>query len=150
MLPAVEWYDWLLFLHVAAATSLVAGVVLLTAILLEVRRGTAGSLLVRASSLAEMLWNVGGITVLIFGIWLAIHGTPENYDFFEGWIIAAIVLWVIASAVGGPLTKAYREARGAPGQPLTVPAERLTLLTAVMAVATLALLVVMIYKPGAG
>ena len=157
----MEWYDWLLFLHVASAFILVAGVVLLVAVLLESRREGGGSFLLRrVSPLAEMLWNVGGVTVLVFGIWLALHGTPQDYDFFDGWIILAIVLWMIASAAGGPVTKAYRHARtgaaergegavAAGAGPVAVADQRAVLLHTVMAVATAALLFVMIYKPGA-
>ena len=152
----MEWYDWLLFLHVAAAFMTVAGTFLLIAVLLESRKDGRVSLLVRVSPLAEMLWNIGGITVLIFGIWLALKDTPQDYEIFDGWIVAAIVLWLIASAAGGPITRAYREARtavaGRGGDAGTASAidQRLVALHVVMAVAVTALLVVMIYKPGAG
>jgi Predicted integral membrane protein (DUF2269) len=153
----VDWYDWLLFLHVAAAFVLVTGVVLAVAVLLEARREGGGSFLLRrVSPLAELLWNVGGITVLVFGVWLAIHGTPQDYDILDGWIVAAIVLWLIASGAGGPIVKAYREARSRVGSAgpdnatLAVASRRVLLLHAVLVVATAALLFVMIYKPGAG
>lgn len=152
----MEWYDWLLFLHVASAFILVAGVVLAIAILFEARREGGGSFLLRrVSPLAEMLWNIGGVTVLIFGIWLAIHGTPSDYDIFDGWIILAVVLWLIASAAGGPIVRVYRKARagvataGPDNAAVAVADQRMVLLHTVMAVAVAALLFVMIYKPGA-
>jgi hypothetical protein len=152
----MEWYDWLLFLHVTAAFLTVSGVFLLIAVLLDMRKGGRASLLVRVSPLAEMLWNIGGITVLIFGIWLALHDTPQDYEIFDGWIIAAVVLWLIASAAGGPITQAYRQARMAVvqrgGDAGTASAidQRIVVLHVVMAIAVAALLYVMIYKPGAG
>ena len=42
---------------------------------------------------------------IIFGIWLAL--SVGNYDIWDGWIIAAIVLWAIAGATGGRAGKEY-------------------------------------------
>jgi hypothetical protein len=144
--------ETLLFLHLLAAFATVASIVVFVAVLLGTRRaGSAAEALplLRLSSVAALLWNVGGITVLIFGVWLALDAA--QYDILDGWILAAIVLWVIASAAGGPLTRGYRDALGAGGEAAlaSVRTQRTVLLHAVMAVATLALLVVMIYKPGA-
>jgi hypothetical protein len=86
---------------------------------------------------ALVLWNAGGIGVLLFGIWLALE--VDGYELWDGWIIAAIVLWLVASGAGGGLSRAVRE-----GTP-----DRSGLLLAVMAVATFVLLIDMIYKPGA-
>jgi uncharacterized membrane protein len=131
-------YDWLLFLHVLAAFALVSGVVAYVAIVVgaggdEVRRTLA------APALA--LWNVGGIGVLVLGIALAVDA--DAYALWDGWIVAAIVLWLIASAAGGPLSRGLRDEAAA------VDARRARLLLAVMAAATLALLIDMIFKPGA-
>jgi uncharacterized membrane protein len=129
--------EWLLFFHVLAAFLTVAAVVLYLTILVG-----GGASLRRLSGPATLLWNVGGIGVLVLGIWLAID--IDGYKVWDGWIIAAILLWVIASAAGGPLGRDYREAEKGDGR---LP-ERARLLSAVMAIATLALLVDMIYKPG--
>ena len=131
-------YEWLLFLHVLAAFALVAGLMAFGAVLFEgdrtpVRRALAAP--------AAALWNVGGLGVLVLGVWLAIE--VDAYEVWDGWIIAAIVLWLIASAAGGPLAAALRE-EGAGGAP-----DRARLLFAVVSLATTALLVDMIFKPGA-
>lgn len=144
--------ETLLLLHLLAAFATVASVVVFLAVLLAARRArtTAEALpLLRLSSLGALLWNVGGITVLVFGVWLALDA--DQYEILDGWILTAIVLWVVASAVGGPLTRGYRTALGEGGDaPLAVVrAPRTLVLHVVMALATLALLVVMIYKPGA-
>jgi hypothetical protein len=130
----VSLYEWLLFLHVLAAFLLVAGLAAYGALVLAdggeaARRALAPPALV--------LWNAGGLGVLLFGIWLALE--VDGYELWDGWIIAAIVLWLVASGAGGRLSRAVRE--GAP--------ERTGLLLAVMAVATFVLLIDMIYKPGA-
>jgi hypothetical protein len=53
------------------------------------------------------------------------------------------VLWLVASGVGGPLSRALRDPSAG------IPPERRRLFFAVAAVATLLLLVDMIFKPGA-
>jgi hypothetical protein len=130
----VSLYEWLLFLHVLAAFLLVAGVVAYGVLVLGAG-GTAGRRALAPPALA--LWNAGGIGVLLFGVWLALE--VDGYELWDGWIIGAIVLWLIASAAGGRLSREVREA--VPG------AARM--LFAVMALSSLLLLIDMIFKPGA-
>lgn len=144
--------ETLLALHLLAAFATVTSIVMFIAVLVGARRARATTdalAVMRLSNVAALLWNVGGITVLIFGVWLALDA--DVYDILDGWILAAIVLWVVASAAGGPLTRGYREALGTGGEAAlaTVRSQRTVILHVVMALATLALLVVMIYKPGA-
>jgi hypothetical protein len=134
----VSLYEWLLLLHVLAAFLMVAGVVNYAVVVLG---GPGGGPRRALGAPALALWNVGGIGVLVLGIWLAIE--VDAYEVWDGWIIAAIVLWFVASAAGGPLSRGLR------GDPPTVAPERARLLLAIMAVATLVLLVDMIFKPGA-
>jgi hypothetical protein len=134
----VSLYDWLLFLHVAAAFALVAGIFLYGVVLL----GGAGDVARRALAVSALaLWNAGGLGVLVLGIALALE--VDTYEVWDGWIIAAIVLWFVASAAGGQLSRDVRDVRS----PLDIGGGRVRL--AVMALATLLLLVDMIYKPGA-
>ena len=127
-------YEWLLFLHVVAGFLLVAGLATYGALVL----GSGGDAARRAlAPPATALWGVGGLGVLVLGIALALEG--DGYELWDGWIIAAIVLWLVASAAGGRLSRDLLE--GAPGSA--------RLLFAVMALATCALLIDMIYKPGA-
>jgi Na+-transporting NADH:ubiquinone oxidoreductase subunit NqrD len=130
----VSLYEWLLFLHVLAAFLLVAGVAAYGVLVL----GAGGAAARRAlAPPALALWNAGGIGVLLFGVWLALE--VDGYELWDGWIIAAIVLWLVASAAGGRLSREVREA--VPG------AARM--LFAVMALSSLLLLIDMIFKPGA-
>ena len=131
-------YETLLFLHVLLAFALVAGIVALGYVVLSADGEHLRGVL---TTPALALWNVGGIGVLVFGIWLALDA--DRYEIFDGWIIAAIVLWLVVSAAGGPLTKALRDTTAA------FDRGRARLLLAVMAVATLLLLVDMVWKPGA-
>jgi hypothetical protein len=129
---AVSLYEWLLFLHVLAAFLLVAGLSAYGVVVL-------GGVGVRRLFVppAAALWNSGGLGVLVFGIWLALN--VDGYELWDGWIIAAIVLWLVASGAGGQLERAVRAGTfdGARRQ------------YAVMALASLALLIDMIFKPGA-
>ena len=127
-------YEWLLFLHVLAAFMLVAGLAAYGVLVL----GGSGDAARRAlAPPALVLWNAGGLGVLLFGVWLALE--VDGYELWDGWIVAAIVLWLVASGAGGRLSRVVRE--GVP--------ERSGVLLAVMAIATFVLLIDMIYKPGA-
>ena len=132
-------YETLLFLHILLAFALVAGIVAYGVVAFGGDDGGRLRGVLAAPALA--LWNVGGIGVLIFGIWLALE--VDRYEIWDGWIIAAIVLWLIVSAAGGPLSKAVRD------NDTKLDAGRARLLLAVMSVGTLLLLIDMIWKPGA-
>jgi hypothetical protein len=134
----VSLYDWLLFLHVAAAFALVAGLASFGVLVLG---GGGAALRGALVAPAIALWNTGGIGVLVLGLGLAID--VDAYQPWDGWILGAIVLWLVAFGVGGPLTRALRD----PSARLAPERERLFL--AVAAAATLLLLVDMVFKPGA-
>jgi hypothetical protein len=133
-------YDWLLFLHVTAAFALVVTVVIFSAFAV----GAASDS--RVLAVANVLWAIGGVGTLVLGIWLAIY--VKSYDLLDGWIIAAIVLWVVASALGG---RAQADFSRAGGEAASAPAvsSQTALVHWLRSLAVLALLVVMIYKPGA-
>lgn len=126
-------YDWLLFLHLIGAFAAVGSVVVFSVLLLGGDR-VAGQQL---TFLGRRLWDVGGLLTLVFGIWLALD--VDGYGLLDGWILAAFVMWAIAAGTGIRLGEAYSAGSGDRARPLY----------AVMTIAVLALLVVMIYKPGA-
>jgi hypothetical protein len=127
----VSRYDWLLFLHLIGAFAAVGSAVVFSVLLLGADR-VAGTQL---TFLARRLWDVGGLLTLVFGIWLAL----DDYSIVDGWILIALVLWAIAAGTGIRLGMAMEGGGGEGVRPLY----------AVMTIAVLALLVVMIYKPGA-
>jgi hypothetical protein len=124
-------YDWLLFLHVLAAFLLGVTVVMYSAIALG---GTLGG---RATFVADRCWDVGGLGTLVLGIWLALH--LDQYGIFDGWIIGAIVLWLVATGLGDMVRRRLAEGETA----AVATMHWLRTLT------VLALLVLMIWKPGA-
>ncbi len=133
-------YDWLLFLHVLSAFAIVGSVVAFTVALVGARRGGEGAAALRLVPLARRLWDVGGAGTLVLGIWLAID--LDDYGFFDGWVLGAIVLWAVAAGAGVRLGLSLQESEAD-------AASRAPLLYTVMTVAVAALLVMMIYKPGA-
>ena len=131
-------YDWLLFLHLLAAFSLVAGLV---AYGVMVYGSTVAPVSSALAPTATALWNAGGLGTIVFGVWLALN--VDGYELWDAWIIIAIVLWFVGSGAGGRLGAGVRG-----GKPLKAMDGSRALVT-VMALATLLLLLDMIFKPGA-
>jgi uncharacterized membrane protein len=95
---------------------------------------------------------------IIFGVWLAL----DEYEIWDGWIIAALLLWLLGAAVGGQVGKVYNGARdrakalmeegrdaSSPELSAMLRSQRGLFLHALSFLIVLAILVVMIYKPGA-
>ena len=132
-------YDWLLFLHVLAAFALAATVVVFSAFAL------GAALDARILAVANILWAVGGLGTIALGIWLAIY--VKGYEVWDGWIIAAIVLWAIATELGRRAQAGF--AAAAAGAEAAALSSEATLMHWLRSVVVLAILVVMIFKPGA-
>jgi uncharacterized membrane protein len=159
----VEFYDWLLALHVLAAFSLVAALVLYTVVIVFSRDLAVPSdvaRMFRVSRTGDAAIAVGSIGTLVFGVWLAIDS--DDYQVWDGWVIAALVLWALSMGTGsrtGAVYNAVRdraralvaEGRDAPDSELSamLRSTRGPAFHAANVVLILALLVVMIYKPGA-
>jgi uncharacterized membrane protein len=98
---------------------------------------------------------------LIFGIWLAIDA--DAYQVWDGWVLIALALWLVAAGTGQRGGQTYAEAaklaaeldgqgRGdQPSEELRVKLQdrRAMWLNVVSSVAVLLIVVDMIYKPGA-
>jgi hypothetical protein len=136
-------YDTLLFLHVLTAVALVATVVIFSAFALGLATDS------RVLSVGNVLWAVGGLGTLVFGIWLALY--VDGYEIWDGWIIAAIVLWAIATELGRRAQLGYTPAAGSGEVGTTTGGadQQAALMHWLRSLVVLALLVVMIYKPGA-
>jgi uncharacterized membrane protein len=159
----VSRYDWLLFLHMLSAFAVVASVVLYTVLIVAVwEKDVPGDVvrLFRVSKVGDALIGVGSIGVLVFGIWLAID--VDGYEVWDGWIIAAIVLWFVMGAFGSRTGKIYNaardRARALAGEGNNAPSAELRALVqdrrglwshAGASLAVLLLFIDMIFKPGA-
>ena len=131
-------YEWLLFLHLLAAFLLVAGLVAYSVLVLSGGGAPVARTLGRP---ALALWNAGGLGTLVFGVWLALD--IDGYELWDGWIIAALVLWFVGSGAAGRLGASVREGQSVQG------IDGARVMVGVMALATLLLLLDMIFKPGA-
>jgi uncharacterized membrane protein len=159
----VGWYEWLLFLHVLAAFAMVASLVALTALnvaLWNVDRPATALTLFRIAGPAGILVGIGAVGTLVFGVWLAIY--VDGYELWDGWIAAALVLWAVAGGTGDRVGRHYTTVRkqaerlladgneGPSGEVVAgIRARRPLVLHAVTVVSVLALLLLMIFKPGA-
>lgn len=160
----MAFYDWLLFLHVATAFALVAALVVFWIIAVAGRNTDRPSESLRLFSIARpanILVVVGTMGTLIFGIWLAIDS--DAYKVWDGWVLLAIALWVVAAGTGQRGGQTYAEAqklaaqlaadgRGDEPSPelrVRLQDRRAMWLNIVSSAAVLAILIVMIYKPGA-
>ena len=104
--------------------------------------------------------GIGAGGTILLGIWLAI--SLDEYQLWDGWVIAALLLWVAAAAVGRRTGVAFMQgmqraqeldAAGQPGPNAELLALNRTQTGVVMHAATtvIVLLIIldMIWKPGA-
>jgi uncharacterized membrane protein len=80
------------------------------------------------------------MVALVFGIWLAID--VDDYELWDGWILASLVLWAIGGWAGGQAGRAFE------ADPIAWRARGIRF-QAINSVALLLILVLMIWKPGA-
>ena len=157
-------YDWLLFLHILTAFALVAALVVFWIIGIVARnvdRPAESLRYFRVARPANVLVIVGILGTLVFGIWLAIE--RDEYQVWDGWIVAALVLWAIATETGRRGGIPYMEAKqlaerlaaeGRAEEPSPELRAKLKdrngmILNGLSSLAVLLLLLDMIYKPGA-
>ena len=159
----MDKYEWLLFLHMSGAFLLVGGIVVAwTFGIAAVRREVPSeiALLMRLTGAAAAAIGIGLITTLVFGLWLVSYLDFYKWTYF--WILSALIMWLVAGPLGGAGGKRDKETRllaqrlAAEGD--TPSAElrarvrdpialSLNLASSLLA---LAILVLMIWKPGAG
>ena len=100
--------DWILALHVLSAVAYGTGIILFWVLVVAVRTtDTADGTLRLAPTvmIGNIAIGIGAGGTIIFGVWLAL--SVRNYDLWDGWIIAALVLWVIAAILGQRTGKEY-------------------------------------------
>ena len=126
--------DTLLFLHVLAAFAMVSGVVIVTAGVLNVAVG------VGPFAFGNRLLEIGATLTLVFGVWIVLR--DDAYDITDGWILGAIGLWLVTAVVGGMANNSVEKG--------TTRFERRAATMHWFAVAaTIGILVLMVWKPGA-
>jgi drug/metabolite transporter (DMT)-like permease len=159
----VTFDDWMLALHVLAAFSYVAGVILFWVLVVAVRKTDTPQATIRMEPIAKVgtaAVGVGGVGTIVLGIWLAFR--LDSYAIWDGWIIAALVLWAIGGAVGkrtgDEYTRGTTKARELHADGQTGPSAELLainrtqtglVMQSVASLVLLLLLLDMIFKPGA-
>ena len=155
--------DWILALHVLSAFAYVAGMVLFWVLIVAVRRTDTPDGTIRLEPVVKVgnaAVGIGAGGTIVLGIWLAF--SVGGYDIWDGWIIAALVLWVIAAAIGRQTGEEYQrgvdkakelEAAGQTGPSAELLAVNRTrngvVFHAAASLVVLLIIVDMIWKPGA-
>lgn len=94
-------YQWLLIFHVTGAFLLLGGGAIAAALNLSALRRERPSevvLLFGLIRIAVVAIMIGAALAFVFGLWL-VH--EAGYGYGDGWVIAAIVLLLVANAMGG-------------------------------------------------
>jgi hypothetical protein len=128
-------YDWLLFLHVLSAMIVFITIAAFSAFAFGATNDG------RVLTLGNVAWNVSGAGLLVFGVWLALY--VEGYSLLDGWILGALVLFAITTELGRRAQVGYGH-DAPPNYVSSAP-----LMHWLRTIAIVAILVLMIYKPGA-
>jgi uncharacterized membrane protein len=159
----VSFDDWMLALHVLAAFAYVAGIILFWVLIVAVRRTDTPQGTIRLEPVVKVgnaAVGLGAGGTIVLGLWLAF--SVGGYDIWDGWIIAALVLWVISMPLGQRTGAAYMQGMTKAQELQTAgqsgPSTELLALNrtsqglvfhALASLTVLAILVLMIWKPGA-
>jgi hypothetical protein len=99
----VDFYDWMLSLHLLSAFAVAAALTLYTVLVVSGRRMATleqTRMLFRVAPVGAPLIGAGSGLVLVFGVILAINGGPEDFKIWNAWVIIGIVLWAMLGAIG--------------------------------------------------
>ena len=103
--------QWLLMFHITGAFFLVGGSVaagVLSVLSQRAERPSETALFLRLIRTVLPVIAIGSFATLVFGLWL-VH--ELQFSFWSFWIIAAIVLWLLSGALGGAGGKHQERAR---------------------------------------
>ena len=159
----MSFVDWALAVHVLSAFAYVGGIVLFWVLIVAVRRIDTPEETLRMEPIVKVgnvAVGIGAVGTIVIGIYLAF--AVDSYAIWDGWIIAAIVLWAVAGALGQRTGVAYMQgmnkakeldAAGKDGPDEDLLALNRTssgvILHALVSVTVLLILLDMIFKPGA-
>ena len=155
--------DWALAVHVLSAFAYVGGIIVFWVLIVSVRRIDTPQETIRMEPIVlvgNAAVGLGAVGTIVIGIFLAF--SVDSYAIWDGWIIAALVLWAISGALGQRTGAAYMqgmnkakelESAGQTGPNAELLALNRTangvLLHALVSLGALLLLLDMIFKPGA-
>ena len=157
----MDRYDWLLFLHVTGAFLVLGGAVFAGIVnFFAMRRERPSEVVVLYGLVryAASAISLGMLVTLGLGVWLV---EDVDYSWGDAWIVLALILWVVASALGGIGGRREKETRelaerlaaegDAPSPELRARMRdpQTLALSWGSGVVILAILALMIWKPGA-
>jgi uncharacterized membrane protein len=108
----VDRYQWLIFLHVTGAFLVLGGAVfggIMNAFALRRGRPSEIVVLFRLVRIAVVSISIGMVVTLLLGIWLVVDVGFIKWS--DTWVILALILWVVANALGGIGGRRERETR---------------------------------------
>lgn len=141
--------SFVLWLHIAAAIFLLGP---LTAVTMRtpgaIRQGAEALPLLRWFHRTTRIYGIGSIVVFAFGA--AVVPLTDDVHFDDGWLSASmgmfLVAWLIVLVVVRDQRRAIREIEG--GGDAAVHAGRLGALSGIVALLWIAVLALMVFKPG--
>ena len=98
----MDRYQWLTFLHVTGAFLVLGGAVfggILNFFALRRERPSEVVVLFRLVRIAVSFISIGMLFTLAFGLWLV--ADVDYVKWSDAWVITALILWVVANALGG-------------------------------------------------
>lgn len=159
----MKFDDWLISLHVVSAFLYVGALVLFWVLVVVVRKTDTPDATIRlepSARVGNVAVGIGSVGTIVFGVWLAF--SLDRYDIWDGWIVAAIVLWAVAFETGRRAGTEYSAAfekakelvtagqRGPSTELLEANrTQRGLVMHAVSTVLSLLILIDMVWKPGA-
>jgi len=159
----VTFLDWALVVHVLSAFAYVGGLVVFWVLIVAVRSVDRPAETLRMEPIVKVggaAVGIGAVGTIVVGIYLAF--AADSYAIWDGWIIAALVLWAVSGALGQRTGAAYMEGmnkakeldaagKTGPDQELLALNRTQTgvILHALTSLAVLLILIDMIFKPGA-
>jgi hypothetical protein len=153
----VDFESWMLAFHLIAAFAIAAALVLFSVMVYSGRRMTTleqTRLIFRVGPLGGILIAAGIGLVFVFGVILAIDS--DQFNIWDGWVIAGIVLWALFAGVGQRTGKFYTDVQKLSeqdGSEAEVLAQLRAPTGALLHLATVGLFLLivldMIFKPGA-
>jgi hypothetical protein len=108
---SVSLDDWILALHLLSAFALVGAMVLFWIVIVAMRNVDTVSLTLAyapVASAGSIVVGVGSLGAFAFGVWLAI--AKNEYQLWDGWVLAGLVLWAIGTPLGARGGKEYAKA----------------------------------------
>ncbi len=159
----MSFVQWALALHVLSAFSFVAAIVLFWVLIVAVRRIDTPEETLRMEPIVKVgnaAVGIGATGTIVIGIYLAF--AVDSYAIWDGWIIAALILWAVSAELGRRTGAAYMQgmnkakeldAAGQKGPDAGLLALNRTqaglVLHALTSLTVLLILLDMIFKPGA-